>query len=96
MTAEDFIQEKDFQATVVETAKLTGWLVYHTYDSRRSERGFPDLVLVRDHELLFVEIKLDKKNPTKPQREWLKALDRVADTCVWRPKDWPEIERRLS
>ena len=35
--------EKGFQAAVVELARLRGWLVYHTYDSRRSAKGFPDL-----------------------------------------------------
>ena len=96
MTAANYITEKDFHASVVEVAEACGWMVYHTYDSRRSERGFPDLVLVREYDLLFIEIKLDAKNPTKPQRAWLKALDRVAETRVWRPRDWPEIERRLS
>jgi hypothetical protein len=41
------IREADFQATIVETARTLGWLIYHTHDSRRSSPGFPDLVLVR-------------------------------------------------
>ena len=45
--------EKQFMAQVVELAKLKGWLVYHTYDSRRSEPGFPDLCMVRKGTCLF-------------------------------------------
>ena len=40
-----FVTEKAFQTAVVELAELCGWKVYHTYDSRRSAPGFPDLVL---------------------------------------------------
>lgn len=41
------ISEKEFQAQVLDLARLTGWLCYHPHDSRRSAPGFPDLVLVR-------------------------------------------------
>src|SRR5688572_19177552 len=39
--------ERAFQAQVVKYARLMGWTAYHTHDSRRSQAGFPDLVLVR-------------------------------------------------
>ena len=41
------LKESDFQRAVIEMARLHGWLVYHTHDSRRSAPGFPDLVLVQ-------------------------------------------------
>ena len=41
---------------VVDLARTLGWRVYHTYDSRRSQPGFPDLVLVRER-ILFLELK---------------------------------------
>ena len=52
--------EKEWQATVILTARTLGWTVYHTHDSRRSEPGFPDLVLARETLLMFVELKTDK------------------------------------
>lgn len=47
-TSPRWVRERDFQAAVMELARLLGWRVYHTWDSRKSEPGFPDLVLVRD------------------------------------------------
>lgn len=40
------VMEKVFQAQVLDLAHLSGWLCYHTHNSRRSAPGFPDLVLV--------------------------------------------------
>ena len=43
MKISSLLNEKKFQSQVVRIAKVFGWLCYHTYDSRRSEPGFPDL-----------------------------------------------------
>ena len=42
------LREKQVQSAILDVARLLGWRVYHTFDSRKSEAGFPDLVLVRD------------------------------------------------
>lgn len=47
MTTAKLISERQLQATVIDLAKAYGWRYYHTYDSRRSPEGFPDLVLLR-------------------------------------------------
>lgn len=84
-------------ATVTDYARLSGWLVYHTHDSRRSAAGFPDLVLVRAGVLIFAELKTAKGRLSFQQEEWLEVL-RETHACVflWRPADWPEIERVLA
>lgn len=53
------------------------WLYYHTFDSRKSPRGFPDTVLVKNGVLLFVELKLPGRYLTPPQRVWANALHAV-------------------
>lgn len=79
--------EKELQAQVVEMARVYGFRYYHTHDSRRSPGGFPDLVLVKEDRLIFAELKT-MKGPFRPgQREWLKALEPVAEVYVWRPND---------
>jgi len=63
------MSEKELQAAVIELCKLFGWAYYHTYNSRRSVAGFPDLVLVRDR-ILFVELKSEKGRLTMEQQQW--------------------------
>lgn len=69
--------EQAFQLQVLQLAGFYNWLAYHTHDSRRSQPGFPDLVLVRGTELLFVELKTDKGRLRPEQTVWLQALDHV-------------------
>ncbi|MGH2878933.1 MAG: VRR-NUC domain-containing protein [Solirubrobacteraceae bacterium] len=89
--------EKQFQTAVVEYAELNGWLVYHTYDSRRSNPGFPDLVMARGYRLVFAELKSEKGRESRAQTEWLDALGRATpEVWLWRPSDWPEIEGVLA
>jgi hypothetical protein len=84
------VSEAALQALILDAARWTGWFVYHTHDSRRSQPGFPDLVLVhRDTgRVLFRELKTDKGKLTPAQREWLGYLSIQHDAGVWRPADW--------
>lgn len=89
--------ETSFMAAVVMLAKLSGWLCYHTFDSRRSEPGYPDLHLVRNGEQIFAELKLPGKKPTAAQIKWVEALKACAcEVYVWTPEHWPFIEERLG
>lgn len=91
------IKETPFQGQVLQLAKLCGWLAYHTHDSRRSEAGFPDLVLVRGGTLLYRELKRNTTYPTPAQREWISRLKEAgADVAVWRPRDWEIIVSTLK
>ena len=75
------ISEKEWQTTVLDLAKLGGWRSYHTFDSRRSAAGFPDLVLTRPPELVFAELKAEKGRTTPEQEAWLEDL-RVVAQCI--------------
>ena len=91
--------EKELQANVVKLAKLRGWLCYHTYDSRRSEPGFPDLVLVKGISVLFIELKSQKGRLSDAQARWLIELEGARQWVgVWRPSHWKDgtIERTLA
>lgn len=92
------ITEAELQALIVEAAKAFGWLSYHTHNSRHSAAGFPDLVLVRTGELLFVELKSAKGKLTAAQSEWLNALDgaTTVEANVWRPRDLTDALSRLA
>lgn len=92
------IPERAFQQRIRDTAALYRWRYYHTYDSRRSAPGFPDVVLVRDHRLIFAELKTDTGRITPAQLAWLASLERVTEVQahVWRPRDWPTVLRTLQ
>ena len=97
--------------TVMELARLCGWLVFHDEDSRRNPAGFPDLVLVHPNKspgIIFAELKTAKGKTRAKQEEWLNKLALVMDkiypieakrehinVCLWRPQHWPQIEKIL-
>ncbi len=74
--------EAQLERAVVDLAKFNGWLVYHTRNSRGSEPGFPDLVLVRGARLVFAELKTGKGRVSPAQKVWLDALTGVADEAA--------------
>ena len=71
--------EKDLQGSVLETMRWQGWMCYHTFDSRRSAGGFPDLVAVRPPRLMFVEFKSEKGKLSSLQIDWLDELVQAHD-----------------
>ena len=83
------LNEKQWQAWVIEAAHTFGWHVYHTYDSRRSQAGFPDLTLMRPPEVLFVELKTEKGRLSASQRVWSELLEACPGVgyYLWRPSD---------
>ena len=100
MTRANQLKEQGFQKAVIELAELQGWRVYHVAKVKgqlrsRTGEGFPDLVLARDR-CLFRELKVESEDPSDNQEIWLMILIAAGeDAKVWRPSDWPEIEKTL-
>lgn len=91
------LKESAFQARVVALAKANGWAHYHTHDSRRSEPGYPDLVLIRGAVLLVAELKSTKGRVRPSQERWLELFRGVgARVFLWRPDDWAGIRAELE
>ena len=83
------MSEKDWQRCVLDLAGVHGWQAYHTYDSRRSQPGFPDLVLWRRGELIFVELKTAKGRVSLDQTRVIDGLEAAGQRVyVWRPDDF--------
>jgi hypothetical protein len=85
--------EAQLQTNVVDAARQLGGKVYHTYDSRRSAAGYPDLTIAfpANGTLIFVELKSARGRVTDDQRAWHVALaDCGVDVFVWRPEHWPD------
>ncbi len=92
------LSERDLATLVADTARLAGWKRYHTFDSRRSNHGFPDEVLARGDRLLFAELKSEQGKLRPEQAEWLEALSGIetVEAHLWRPSDWDAIVHVLT
>ena len=90
--------EREFMAQVRKVAKAHGWMSYHTHNSRRSDEGFPDLVLAHGGigRLIFWELKREDGEETPAQRVWIATLTACGqDASIKRPSDWQQIVATL-
>lgn len=93
------LTEKDWQAEVVAYLVERGWQIYHTWSSRHSAAGFPDLVCLRPPVVAFVELKREptrgnKAELTIHQTKWIRRLGRctMVKARVYRPSDRTEFQ----
>jgi hypothetical protein len=90
------VSEAEFQKRITD---LCDWLHlkwHHETDSRKSKKGWPDLVIAGPNHVVFVELKTEKGRVSTEQREWLDTLLNAGATVeVWRPSDWDRIQRIL-
>lgn len=86
------MSEATLQTNVLGLARILGFHRYHTHDSRRSNPGFPDLVLVHEKQArcIFAELKTERGRQSGPQRDWQRALTAVGyvEFYLWRPTAW--------
>ena len=98
------MSEKELQKNVCDALERFGWLWYHTYDSRRSHGGFPDICAVRNKRLIFAELKgYDKRGRlgkmSSEQTVWKQfivlaqqseppRIDDAQSYYLWTPDQW--------
>ena len=86
-----FEDEADFQDQLIAVARRFGYRAYHTHNSRRSEPGFPDLVLAspRQRRVIFAELKTATGQLSDDQAWWAGVLTAAGEEYhLWRFKDW--------
>ena len=87
-----FRNERAFTDSIKRAARTFGWKCYHTFDSRRSSPGYPDLTLVRNGRLIFAELKMPRGRLSDYQRGWINELQEAGQEIhVWKPENWDEI-----
>jgi len=90
------LTERDWQRTVLDLAAMYHWGCYHTHDSRRSQPGFPDLVLWRER-VVFAELKVPGGRLTPLQRQVLEGLRAAGgEVYVWWPQHLDEAREVLA
>lgn len=95
----DVKSEIAFQRSIEGRATRYGLKVYHTEDSRRSRKGWPDLVLAGPGGMVYRELKIPPRTTTVEQEQWLALLVQLGqDAKVWTPADMQsgEIEHTLQ
>ncbi len=91
--------EAELQGTVLDAARLFGWIVQHNADSRRAHPGWPDLVLGHSErrEVVIWELKSAKGRVSKAQETWLELLSGAGyEARVIRPDDLEYAIDRLQ
>lgn len=97
------ITEAQWQATVVTFARFNGWKVYHPPANRpvngriqQVMAGWPDLVFMRQGELIMAELKTELGKTTKDQDECIALIQSAGvEVHVWRPSDQRKMEGTL-
>lgn len=99
-TVMEAMSEGEFQTWVIATAKIHGWdaeLIYHTYDSKKSTPGWPDLVLAKPPRVFFWELKSMDGDEPKAQKKWIRTLKECGQAAEFiYPCDWRKVEEELS
>jgi hypothetical protein len=89
--------EEAFQNKILALCRWYRLRTYHTYDSRRSPSGFPDLVIVGKGGVVFAELKSATGKVSLAQQEWWEDLKRAgAEAYIWYPADWEKIQTVLK
>lgn len=82
------MSEEELLDTVRLYGKQLNILVYHTWNSKRSEAGFPDVVLLSSRAIAYRELKREDGRVTAAQQTWLNRLTSAGqDAGLWRPSD---------
>lgn len=81
-------------------AKGLGKLYYHTFNSKRSDPGYPDCSILdpQGGTLWVVELKSEDGVVSPAQRRWLEALSKVTrvETGVYKPSNITKLFNDLK
>jgi len=102
MTMKVPLTEAQFQVQVTELAERLGWSWLHvnrmqgetgwrTPVSGPLGKGFPDLLLVKGTQVLFVELKADTGYLTDSQKALQMGPLNRQRFYVWRPRDFAQV-----
>ena len=74
--------EAGVKARIKKELAARGWLWWMTPANGYGKAGLPDFFALKDGELLGIEAKFGKNEPTMMQREWLIKLDAAGCSCM--------------
>ncbi len=90
------------EETVIPALRQIGYLVYHTWNSQNSEKGFPDLACIPpegrpDWPVLMLELKVNDNVMTVEQWLWIRALhEKTIFASEARPETFHDLLRQAT
>ena len=85
------VGEAEYQALAEYWLAQSQTLFFHDYDSRRNDPGLPDLVILKAHDVLWIELKSHRGRARPAQVQWGDKLGGYQAGhryfCLW-PRDW--------
>lgn len=90
--------EAQWQKQIADMARTHGaTVIYHTYDARGSDKGYPDLTIVHpDHGTFWFEVKGPRGKLSDAQRETLRNLQYAnKHAYVVYPRDFTLVDALL-
>jgi len=92
------LTEAQWEQQIRSMAALLGWTrVYHTYDARGSDKGYPDLTLVSPRfGVLWLETKGRTGRPSLKQIDWIEELQTAGEHAyIVKPEDYDTVQHIL-
>lgn len=91
--------EKDLERAIAEMARFLGFMVFHARPAQSNKgwrtpvaydgKGFPDLLLVGNERVIFLEIKTDVGRVSPDQSRWSEQIIQSGgEYFLLRPNDW--------
>jgi hypothetical protein len=92
-----WISEAALQRLITDLAEWCGWYWTFNADSRHTQAGVPDLLLMRGKRLLWRELKRESGRLRPEQLAFGQRLLRAGqDWACWRPSSWDDVVRTLT
>ena len=87
--------EAQLMAGLMSAVKALDGAVYHTYDARGSDKGYPDLTcILANRTVWWLEVKGPRGSLSDDQVDWLDRLGGSRAWCVWPDEQQVESARR--
>ena len=100
------LSEAEFQSQVTHLAETLGWDWMHVVTTGKGRHfpirgtitaGWPDLVLIKGHRIIYAELKRQNQALDPMQRQVMEKIARTGAECyVWRPSGFAELTELLS
>lgn len=90
------ISEAKFQQSIIRWLRGKGCVVWKCQQNAVTQKGFPDLLCLKDGFWFALEVKKSQRAKKQPgQDQWVKRLDEMSYARFVYPENWEAIKKEL-